>query len=70
MKNTIWILYLFTDVKKTEIFKIMEFNSIKDIGYVLNIQPQIISNYFHGLIKPRGILNNCALYQSVRLTTK
>lgn len=67
MKNTQWILYLFTDNTKQEIFKIMEFKSIKDIAYVLDLQPQVISNYFHGLIKPRGILNNCALYQSVRL---
>lgn len=67
MKNTQWILYLFTDSNKNEIFKIMEFKSIKDIAYVLDLQPQVISNYFHGLIKPRGILNNCALYQSVRL---
>ena len=67
MKNTQWILYLFTDKNKKEIFKIMEFKSIKDIAYVLNLQPQVISNYFQGLIKPRGILNNCALYQSVRL---
>jgi len=67
MKNTIWILYLFTDKQKTEIFKIMEFKSVKDIAYVLNLKPQVISNYFHGLIKPRGILNNCALYQSVKL---
>ena len=67
MKNTIWILYLFTDKQKTEIFKIMEFKSVKDIAYELNLKPQVISNYFHGLIKPRGILNNCALYQSVKL---
>ena len=45
----------------------MEFKSIKDVGYVLNIEPQVISNFFHGLIKPRGILNNCVLYQSIKL---
>ena len=67
MKNTIWILYLFTDNTRKEIFKIMEFKSIKDVGYVLNIEPQVISNFFHGLIKPRGILNNCVLYQSIKL---
>ena len=67
MKNTIWILYLFTDSNKSEIFKIMEFKSIKDIAYVINMDPQVISNYFHGLIKPRGILKNCVLYQSVYL---
>ena len=51
MKNTIWILYLFTDNSKSEIFKIMEFKSVKDIAYVLDLKPQIISNYFHGLIR-------------------
>ena len=37
MKNTIWILYLFTDSNKSEIFKIMEFKSVKDIAYVINM---------------------------------
>ena len=67
MKNTKWILYLFTNSEKDEIFKIMEFKSIKHCAYVLSIEPQVISNYFHGLIKPRGILNNCVLYQRVKL---
>ena len=45
----------------------MEFRSVKDISYVLDVEPQVISNFFHGLIKPRGILKNCVLYQSARL---
>ena len=60
-----WILYLFEDETKTEIFKIMEFKSIREISYVLDIERQIISNFFHGLILPRGILKNVVLYQSV-----
>ncbi len=27
-------------------------------------EPQLISNWYHGLINPRGILNNCVLYQT------
>ena len=65
MKKFNWVLYLFEENTKKEIFKIMEFKTIKDVGFVLNIEPQVISNWFHGLINPRGILKNCALYQSI-----
>jgi len=67
MKKNSWILHLYKDIEKTDLIKIMEFDTIKDCGYVLNIDNQIISNYFHGLIKPRGILQYCILYQSVPL---
>ena len=65
MKRFNWVLYLFEEETKTEIFKIMEFKTIKDVGYVLDMEPQVISNWFHGLILPRGILKNCVLYQSI-----
>ena len=61
-----WILYLFEDDKKHEIFKIMEFKSIRELSYVLNMERQVVSNFFHGLILPRGILKNCVIYQSVQ----
>ena len=59
MKNSGWVIYLFTDESKSDIFKIMEFKTIKDIGYVFSIDPQEI--------RPRGILKNLVLYQSVNL---
>jgi hypothetical protein len=67
MKVSGWVVYLFYDDKKKDIFKIMEFKTIKQVAYCLDIDPQTISNYFHGLIKPRGILKNIVLYQSVAL---
>ena len=67
MKKSNWVLWLFEDEDKTDLFKIMEFKTIKDIGYVLGLEPQLISNWFHGLINPRGILKNCVLYQSLSL---
>ena len=67
MKRNSWILHLYTDIEKTDLIKVMEFDTIKDCSYVLGIDTQIISNYFHGLIKPRGILQYCILYQSVPL---
>jgi len=65
MKKSSWVLYLFEEEDKKELFKIMEFKTIKDVGFTLSMDPQIISNWFHGLINPRGILKNCELYQSI-----
>jgi len=42
----------------------MEFKTIREIAFVLDLEPQLISNWYHGLINPRGILNNCVLYQT------
>ena len=67
MKNNKWVLYLFEDKQKTDLFKIMEFKTIKDVSFVLDIEQQIISNWFHGLINPRGILKNCVLFQTTKL---
>tara|TARA_R100000781_G_scaffold87990_1_gene54167 strand:+ start:415 stop:621 length:207 start_codon:yes stop_codon:yes gene_type:complete len=65
MKRSGWVLYLFEDEDKRELFKIMEFKTIKELSYVVNIEPQTISNWFHGLINPRGILKNCVLHQTI-----
>lgn len=67
MKKNNWILYLFENDEKKDLLKIMEFKTIKEISYVLDIESSIISNWFHGLINPRGILKNCVLQQSVTL---
>ena len=65
MKKNNWILYLFENDEKRDLLKIMEFKTIKDVAFVLDIDPSVISNWFHGLINPRGILNNCVLHQSI-----
>jgi hypothetical protein len=65
MKKNNWILYLFENNEKKELLKIMEFKTIKEISFVLDMDSSIISNWFHGLIHPRGILKNCVLHQSV-----
>jgi len=65
MKKNNWVLYLFENQEHRDLLKIMQFKTIKDVAFVLNVSPSIISNWFHGLINPRGILKNCVLHQSV-----
>ena len=67
MKKNFWYLYLFEDEDRKEIFKIMKFDTISEMSEVLAIKSNILSNYFHGLIKPRGILKYCVIYQSIPL---
>jgi len=67
MKKNSWLLHLYRDEDKTDLFKVMEFQTIKDISDCIEVEPQVISNYFHGLIKPRGFLKFCILYQSIPL---
>ncbi len=67
MKKNSWLLHLYKDEDKTDLFKVMEFQTIKDISDCIEVEPQVISNYFHGLIKPRGFLKFCILYQSIPL---
>jgi len=53
----LWYLVIFTNENKEEVFKVIKCNTIKEMSYYLDIEPQIISNYYHGQIKSRGILN-------------
>lgn len=66
MKKSRWVVYLFTSEEKKDILKIMEFRSISEISLVFDIPAQTISNCFHGLIRPRGMLKNCMIFQSIK----
>ena len=70
MKKNYWSVYLFdkdiTD-KEKEIIKIMKFDTMNSMAQVMGEKPSVLSNYFHGLIKPRGILKYCIIYQSICL---
>ena len=67
MKKNFWYVYLYEDKDKKDIFKIMKFDTINDMSKVMNLKPAVLSNYFHGLIKPRDILEYCVIYQSIPL---
>ena len=65
-KDLSWVLIIFTDMNRKTIWKIFVFDTIKDLSYTLGINPQIVSNYYHRLIKERGILQYCNIYQTTR----
>ena len=66
MKDIKWLLFLYEDEERHKLFKFFELNTIKEIAYLLNMKPQEISNYYHKLIKERGPLKYCVIYQVSR----
>jgi len=50
MKRNFWFVYLFDGEEKKEIIKIMKFNTINEMSYVLQMPSSVLSNFFHGLI--------------------
>ena len=63
-KNTSWIMILFTDTTKQEIFKVLEFNTLKEIAYVMNKKIYDVTNFYHEITKPKKIFTYIHIYQS------
>ena len=59
-----WNVMVFDDETKSRPIKVMEFNTIKDMSRVLDLPPQVLSNYYHRLIRPRGPLKYIAMFKA------
>ena len=51
-----WQLTVYADEGQTEIAATWRFARMKDAAAVLDVKPSALSNYYHQLIRPRGIL--------------
>jgi hypothetical protein len=58
-----WHLMVFADPSHKSPVKVLTFQSIKEVAYVIGMPPQSVSNFFHHLIKPRGSLQFVALFK-------
>ena len=62
-----WVLLIFEDKENKYLFKTYRFQTIKELSLVLNEKEQTCSNYYHGLIKPRGVFEYSRIYQETQL---
>ena len=62
-KSAVWIVEIFTNDTKQCLLKEYAFATVVEIAYVLDLKPSTVSNFYHKLIKPRGILHNVNIYQ-------
>lgn len=66
-KGLIWYLTLFDSETKENVFKVIACNSVKEMSYYLDMDSQIVSNFYHKQIKPRGVLKYCNITQNLNL---
>ena len=59
-----WNVMVFADETRTSIVKVMTFQTIKQMSEVIGEPPQSISNFYHGLIRPRGALKYIAMFKN------
>ena len=64
-ENRPWLLLIFEDMRHEELVKRMWFERMVDLAFVLDIQTQNVSNFYHGLVKSKGILNYCEIVKVV-----
>lgn len=69
MKKNNWILYLFETDEKKDIVKIMEFKTMRDVSFVLNMDASVISNWYHGLINANTITPSQIFCVGIAATT-
>lgn len=63
-KNLVWYCILFVDKNKSEIFKTLKCDTIKEMSYYLGVDAQIIRNFYHNNIKARGVLEYVNITQN------
>ena len=61
MKN--WVVVIYRNTEKSEIFKVLNLDSVKQIAYILNESPTDVSNFYHKLIKPKNLMNYIDIYK-------
>lgn len=66
-KGLIWYLTLFDTEEKENSIKTIPCNTICEMSYYLDIPQQVISNFYHKQIKPRGVLKYCNISQNLNV---
>ena len=58
-----WHLMVFQDEARTALVKVMSFETVNEVSYVVGMPAKTIYNYFHRLIRPRGPLKYVSLFK-------
>ena len=66
-KGLIWYLTLFDSEEKINSVMNIPCQTIKEMSYLLNMDAQVISNYYHKQIRPRGVLKFCNISQNLNI---
>ena len=54
---------VFEDEARTAPVKVMSFETVNEVSYVVGMPSKTVYNYFHRLIRPRGPLRFVSLFK-------
>ena len=58
-----WHLMIFCDVERTQIAKVMTLLTMHDVAAVVGLPTQVVSNFYHKMIRSHGNLRYIALFK-------
>ena len=58
-----WHLMVFEDPGRTTPVKVMSFETVRQVAYVVGMPTSTVFNFFHNLIHARGSLRYVALFK-------
>jgi len=58
-----WHLMVFEDESRSTPVKVMTFETVNDVAYVVGFPAKTVYNFFHNLIKGRGSLRYVSLFK-------
>ncbi len=63
--NSVWLVAVYYDKDKKELFKMVEFNSLREIAYCLKVNIYDVSNFYHRISKSKGVFDYVMIYKSL-----
>ena len=63
--NSIWLVAIFYDKAHQDLFRMIEFHSLREIAYCLDANIYDISNLYHKISKPKGKFVWIEIYKSL-----
>ena len=63
--NSIWIMAIHFDIYKKNVFRVLEFNSLREMAYCLNCEIYDVSNFYHKISKAKGQFRYITIFKSL-----
>ena len=63
-----WILELYANEEKTDLLKVYQFATVRQIAYILDEESTVVFNCYHSLIKPRGNLRYVNIFKRKKVS--
>ena len=55
---------IFADTERTRLAKVVTLHTMQDVATVVGMPTQVVSNFYHKMIRSRGNLRYVALFKS------